>query len=863
MRYLLVLFLWLPVLLPAQVFDDFEDGDFTQNPPWTGTENRFRVNDNKQLQLSDTAAGSAYLSTSNTMISATEWRFYIKLSFSPSSNNNARFYLVSDHADVTGTLNGYFLQLGESGSNDAIELFRQDGNSVQSVCRGTDGFISSSFAMSVKVIRDETGNWQVFADPAGGENFQPQGSGTDDTYSSTDFIGVYCKYTVSNSTKFYFDNIYTGDIIVDHDPPELLSVTAETDSTLTLTFNEAITQESAENINNYAVDEGIGHPSSAVLSAENPTWVLLGFSEKFINGQNYLLTVSGISDLSGNILTSQQMTFAWFVASVSDVVINEIMADPSPQVGLPNYEFLELYNQTETDINLNNWTLTIGSSEKVFQNISISAGGYLIVAKDDAEQELSAYGPFYGFSSFSLTNSGQTLILSNDHGNVISSVSYTDNWYKDPDKEDGGWTLEQINPDNICSGGDNWKASEDPKGGTPGARNSVYSNLLLYPGVDRFELFANNILHIYFNQSMDPGSLADPSAYTVDKEIGNPSFVYTYEDQPEFAELYFADAFRPGVLYELTVSASLTNCQGMPLPNDTIIRFGMAQTADSNDIVINELLFNPWTNGVDYVEVYNRSDKIIDLSTLQLGTVKYSPPNPPDTSYYPILHHQLILIPGAYALLTSSPATVEKQYATSNPDVFIKTDPFPAYGNHEGTVILTTFENNIIDLFNYSEDMQYPLLNYVDGVALERTNFDNPTSDRNNWHSAAESVGFGTPGERNSQFVAVEPEDNSIVVEPEIFSPDNDGYNDLISIKYHYDQPGYTLTVDIYNSKGQLVRKLVNNEYLGTSGSVNWDGIQDDNTKAPVGIYVFYIQVFDLSGNVKHYKKTGVLALKL
>jgi len=267
MRYLLVLILLFPLLLSAQVFDDFEDGDFTQNPAWSGTENSFKVNDNNQLQLFDTAAGTAYLSTPNTMINATEWRFYIKLSFSPSSNNNARFYLVSNQTDVTGPLNGYFLQFGESGSDDAIELFRQDGDSYQSVCRGTDGLIASSFVLGMKIIRDETGTWQVFADPAGGDNYQPQGSGTDDTYSSTAFIGVYCKYTVSNSTKFYFDNIYTGDIIVDHDPPELLSVTAETDSTLSLIFSESITQESAENINNYSVDQGTGHPATAFAPA--------------------------------------------------------------------------------------------------------------------------------------------------------------------------------------------------------------------------------------------------------------------------------------------------------------------------------------------------------------------------------------------------------------------------------------------------------------------------------------------------------------------------------------------------------------------------------------------------------------------
>ena len=92
------------------------------------------------------------------------------------------------------------------------------------------------------------------------------------------------------------------------------------------------------------------------------------------------------------------------------------------------------------------------------------------------------------------------LELMNKDGVLISSVTYNDNWYKDPDKEDGGWSLEQINPSNICSGGDNWSASNNAKGGTPGTKNSVYDDIVLLPDVERFEVFANNILHLYFNR---------------------------------------------------------------------------------------------------------------------------------------------------------------------------------------------------------------------------------------------------------------------------------------------------------------------------------------------------------------------------
>lgn len=863
MKKLFLLLFLLPNLLFSQVFDDFADGDFTKNPSWTGTQQLFRVNDNFQLQLNDTIAGMAYLVTANLMAVKTEWRIWVKCSFSPSANNNARIYLVSNNQDISQLLNGYFLQLGESGSNDAIELFKQEGEALTSICRGTDGLIAGSFELRIKVNRDDQGNWKVFADPQGGDNFQLQCEGNDDTFTVTAFFGVLGRYTKSNSTKMYFDEVYVGPEIVDNEPPVWQSVAAGSDSTIILTFDETLDAQSIGATGNYFLDNGFGNPQQAYPDAGNPTIVHLEYDKKFENGKTYLLTVSGLKDLAGNSMEKTKKGFVYYLPQPFDIVINEIMADPSPQVGLPNFEYLELFNQTDKTIDLDGWILTVGTTDKVFQAVSIGPEGYLIVAKSNAEEELGSFGPFYGFSSFSLTNSGQTLMLTDNHGNSISQVSYTDKWYGNPDKEDGGWSLEQINPNNICSGKENWTASEDIKGGTPGAQNSVYNDQVLLPKIDRLEVVAGDILHIYFNQAMKQESLLEKSNFEVASDIGNPSNAYVFDDEPNLVELYFETSFQKGTVYHLTVKKSLKNCMGLNMEKDTVLAFGLAETADENDVVINEILFNPWTNGVDYVEVYNRSQKVIDLNRLQIGSIKISPPNPPDTSFYLISDEQQMLVPGEYLVLTSSPETVKKQYYTSNPNGFLRVDPFPAYNNDKGVCILATLEGKPVDVFDYSEEMQYPLLNYVDGVSLERTGFDNPTQDANNWHSAAESVGFGTPAYQNSQFIPAGETENNLTIDPEIFSPDNDGYNDVLSIKYHFDQPGYTMTVNVFNSGGQLIRHLVNNEYLGTEGSVNWDGIQDNNTKAPIGIYIFYIQVFDLNGNVKKYKKTGVLAGKL
>lgn len=859
---LILLAVFLPYLLFSQVSDDFEDGNFTVNPEWTGNQELFKVNSSFQLQLNDTEANQAYLGTANSMIANTEWRCWIKLSFSPSGNNNARFYLVSDNQDLSGSLNGYFLQFGESGSDDAIELFRQDGTDPTSVCRGTDGIISTSFEIRVKVTRDGGGVWKLYVDQTGGEDFTFEAESVDNTYSQTSCLGYFCKYTTSYSSKMYFDDVYAGPVIVDNDPPVLLGIAADTDSTTTLQFNESLNEESAAIVDNYDVDYGIGKPVVAYRDETDASMIRLIFSTKFELGKNYSMSVSGVKDLAENIMDPQQLEFCYYRPQPYDVVINEIMADPTPPVNLPEYEYLELFNQTKANIDLDGWTLTIGTTEKTFDAIIMDADSYLILAKEDARDELGAYGDFYGFDSFTLTNSGQTVLLKSNDGTIISEVSYSDNWYNNPDKEEGGWSLEQGNPANICSGHENWTASVDSKGGTPGAVNSVANDELLLPKLSTLEVVANNTLLLYFNQSMDGESLSNNDAYSVSGGIGTPAYVYTYYDEPEKAELYFENTFMPGATYELTLKNSLMNCMLLNLPADTLVSFGLPDTVAANDIVINEILFNPWTNGEDYVELYNRSDKIIDLSTLRIGSIKESPPNPPDTTICSIVNDQYLFMPSEYIVLTVSPTAVKEQYLTTNPNAFIRVDPFPSYNNDDGKALLTSFDGTVIDSLSYSEEMQFPLLVYYDGVALERINPEVSSSDANNWHSAAESVGFGTPGYKNSQYVSNIDLGDEIIIDPEIFSPDNDGYEDVISIKYKFDEPGYVMSVIVFDAGGYPVRKLTNNEYLGTEGSVSWDGMQDNNSKAPVGIYVFYITVYDIEGNVKEYKKTGVLATK-
>ncbi len=104
---------------------------------------------------------------------------------------------------------------------------------------------------------------------------------------------------------------------------------------------------------------------------------------------------------------------------------------------------------------------------------------------------------------------------------------------------------------------------------------------------------------------------------------------------------------------------------------------------------------------------------------------------------------------------------------------------------------------------------------------------------------------------------------NGVTISNPLFSPDNDGYNDVLNIHYKLDESGKAANVIIFDSKGAQVRHLVRNEQLVQNGVMSWNGINDDNEKAPIGTYVVYVELFNLSGKVNKYKLSCTLAGKL
>ena len=860
-----ILFVHMALYAYAQVNENFNDGDFLYDPQWFGDTANFIVNDSLQLQLmAPEVEATSYLATASEAINDATWELSITMDFKTSSTSYTKAYLVADKQNLKAALNGYFVKAGDT--DDDVCLYVQNGTSVEKIIDGKDKRIDQKpVNLRIKVTRSSNGVWHLYSDTTGGKNYYHEGTTIDTTHFRSYYFGLFCEYTKTRYDEFYFDDIsITGYPYIDTIPPSVDSLALVSDSEIQLLFSEKLDSLSATDSKNYLLDHECGNPDSVILAA-NKKSVRLYFNSGFSNATGYTIDVSGVKDVDENIMLPESICFTYYLPKPYDVVFNEIMADPTPSVGLPEYEYLEIYNTTAFDIDLTGWQLIIGDNQRTITSGMIKSNDYLIITNSTAKNAFDANGKTMDmlYSTTALLNSGQLLRLKDNRGTTMHTIEYTNHWYNDDYKADGGWSLEQIDPKNPCGAEQNWTAAKNRKGGTPGAVNSVNDNNPDFSGplIRRIAYTSDTSIKVFFNEYIDSSSIVNHLNYTVDHGIGHPVKVIASEPLIKSAILIFDQSFIDKTIYTLTVKSKIADCLGNTLEGNNTLRFGVPHEADSIDVVINEVLFNPLLDGVDFVELYNRSGKTIDMAKLRIGTKDKTKGTLKDVMI--ITEEGYLLFPGEYIVLTTNPEKVLSHYYTRNPDNFITTNKLPAYNNDKGDVVITDYALKTIDDFAYSENMHFSLLKNKKGVSLERIHYNRPTNDENNWHSAAETIGFATPAYKNSQFNENPETNNPITIKPKIFSPDNDGYHDILNICYNFKKEGNTGSIVIFNNKGQIIRHLATNHLFGTEGIIKWDGINDQGNRAPLGIYIIFVEIFNTRGDVKQYKQTCVLGGRL
>ncbi len=653
----------------------------------------------------------------------------------------------------------------------------------------------------------------------------------------------------------------------DNAPPTLLRAELSDPLTLRLTFSEKLDSTRAANPARYALAPGPGI-AAVVPVAPDFRLVDLTLTAPLSATQRTTVTVQMATDCAGNVSGPlQAVSFAEPSSAplVGELVITEILVDETPVVGLPASEYLEIFNRSTKLLNLGGVRLGKGGSSTtaVFPDTArLRPGQYAIVCGSTRVAQFAAFNAkVYGLPSFpALTNGGDQLILRGRNGQTLFEVTYSDTWYGDPNKQDGGYSLEMLDTDNLCAGAANWHASADPSGGTPGRRNSVAApnpdrtapTLLRALAVDA------TTLRLFFSEKLDSTAATNPARYAL--AAPGPAVARAAPVAPDFrlVDLTLAAPLTAGQALTLTVQAA-TDCAGNASGPLQSAAFALPEPAAAGDVVLNELLFNPRTGGVRFAEFINRSAKFINLQGFQLAREKAD-----GSSDVAVLSTgPLVLGPGQLLAFSTSTANLQTEYPTSHDDAnLLEIASFPTFDYNAGVAVLLDNQGLIIDRFEYNKSLHLPLLSVQDGVSLERIRTNGPTNG-SNFHSAAGAVGYATPGRPNSQGQDAVGGGQDWAVSPEVFTPDDDGQQDLMLLTYQLDQPGYAGTVTVYDALGRLTRRLLRNETLPISGAVQWDGVDERGQKAAVGYYILHIDLFRASGGERReLKRTVVLGAR-
>ncbi len=800
--------------------------------------------------------------------SITVWSFKIRYEYDPSAYNNWAVFLVSDKSAVSmqpdGNCNSYILGVNYTGSNDLITFWKSENNRISEIMNTGFNWQSETGrdkSATFEIIRYQKGIWEFFIDTTGSDSLKTKLGETEDAdLKKSYYFGLYYKYTSGQDRKLWFDDLsVNGFFLRDTMPPALIAVCSPDNRQLVLQFDEPITLTSESEISIIADTQFVDIESCKVQ--DDRLYIFL--SQKLTNESEITIKTYHLHDIFGNNCCDSIMFF-YYLPAFNDLIITEIMADPIPAAGLPEAEYLELYNRSKHSIDLDGWYICAGSSCSLFGSAIIPPGEYRVLCNSrytDIYNDITGAIMMDDFPG--IPNNGQTLILKDNQNNIIFSTEYHVSWYQDQFKSGGGWSLEMIDTENPCGGKENWKASVNTNGGTPGYINSVIGNNPDYddPLLLKSVIINDSTLFLLFSETIKGENLYLTNNYYVDRGTGYPRQCTPGSDLLNAVILYFDKSFKELLYYTIQFKDNFYDCAGNTSGKEVFSTFRKPSQCDSMDLIINEILFDPYVAGGEFIEIYNRSSKTIDLKDFYMilgdgssGKTQYP---------YLLSEFHYTMEPGDYLVMTEDKSLVTDHYRFISQKDFLEVDNIPNLPDNGAVISLLDPNHHVIDKVAYSEKMHVEIASNTKGMSLERINPDRSSNHPGNWYSASGDFGYATPGYKNSQQRTDEISSYRFIAEPEIITPDCDGMDDEVLIKYVVRDAGYFANIIVFDRTGQPVKIIARNILLGHTGEFQWNGISDAGRKVPIGPYLIYTEIFDLSGSIQKFKNSCIIAEKI
>ena len=831
-----IAFYAVPLLLSAQFFDDFSAGLHN----WRGDTALFSITPDYRLQLDGGDSSRAVLLREVHQMDTLLWYGRIALDFQPSNANRLVIHLIMEAGPLT---EGYILSLGETGRDDALRLIKTEQGTERPLIalhHPSFGDEKLEFEYSLGYKRD---TWTLSLYFPNGDTVTQ--SITDTLMIPQSFLfALDCRFTATRSDRFYFDDLGVGRLPVDTTPPVLTEVQPIDNRMVLLKYSEKLDTQVLPLV--------WIHPKLGVQSVIHlgDSSLLLTLSSSIKNALTYRVEVQGTADYYGNVMPADTGYFKYIQiddAQPYDLIITEIMADPSPPKALPDCEYVEIYNNSDKYFDLSDYTLA-DAGRQVFLPDSIMAPGQYLVFVDESCADL-----FEGFANIvpvsdlpSLNNDGDHLSLVDFAGRLIHEVAYEKSWYGDAARSEGGWSLEMIDKRDLCRAAKNWKAADFHRCGSPGAVNSVRDEdrQLKAPRLVSIAATSERTIVLEFDQRIS--ELA--SLVAISPSLGQ---VYSRVDDARMT-VYVEKELQAGQPY-LVVIDSVRNCQEKSFELGISDWVYLPIRPDSGEVLVNEVLFNPHTGGSDFLEIHNPTSQFFKVENLCVQVMT-------EDTIYECSGQRLVMAPESYIAITKDSQGLKSFYNCGRQFYLLDLPSIPDDGGELRLFHFSGGRQYMLDRAIVREDWHSKALKDANGVSLERRRSDVPATAAYSWHSASEYVGFATPGLVNSQqFIEDSTEASWLSVPHDAFSPNGDGHKDLLNITIHPDKSGYNLRLDVVDLSGRVVQRIADNALTGRQQHYYWDGYSADHHPQPVGIYILVAELAHPDGDLLRFKGSIVL----
>ncbi|MBC8415736.1 MAG: lamin tail domain-containing protein [Candidatus Cloacimonetes bacterium] len=504
----------------------------------------------------------------------------------------------------------------------------------------------------------------------------------------------------------------------------------------------------------------------------------------------------------------------------SPLVLNEIMFRPATT----NQEWIEIFNRSACGYVVDNWAIIDAGGGQIRFSCTITANDFFVVCAN-TDLMLQVY-PDIDIAKVVEASQWTTLNNTEESLNLVDEY-YTsfDSTFYEGDNCPSDFSIERVNPfhdENIT-----WLVSLDSLG-TPALHNSVLPiekdlELTLINSGLQGDQIEHSVLIKNIGLEIIPSVIFSCST-TLD---GEETEIEIFQDEVTLDDSllyeFFTEIPTAGYttfIYEIYSSEDLNS------ENDRDYNF---YNNNALPFVINEIMYDPDGEEPEWLEI-KINNFIPHLEEISI-----------------VVDEDTLLLPFSesdYFLITSSEEDAQFLQTNYGLEENVIFTGLGSLSNEGEQLTLLDKNENLIESFFFLPEWNDEL----DGISIERVNPYLPATEEN-W---GPSVAGCTPGDINSIYVELLPTAARLSVNPNPFSPYRD---ERTIISFKLPETISTVTIRIFDLKGRLVKKLVDQTLQASEGEIIWDGRDANSKNLPVGVYILLLEATSRESE-KTYRKT-------